>query len=124
MNAGDILYCKIPFADHTITSYPRFYVVVKANTLQFSCLNLSSIEHKEHKLAYPSNKEVHDCIPPMYKRTMVKLDEEYVVSGAYNNDLIFGCFEKPIMDVILDQEERYKSRPDSKYQVVNSRIIN
>ena len=121
---GDILYCRIPFADATITPYLRYYVVIKADFSKFSCLNLSSIEGKEHKLAFPSNKEVDNCVPPMFVRTMVKLDEEYVISRPYSENVIFDHFNQTIMNIILDQEERYKSRPDSRYQVVNSRIIN
>lgn len=124
MTVGDILYCNIPFANGTTTDYPRYFVVIETGADNFHCLNLSSVKGKESKLAFSSNKEIFDCIPPMFKRTMVKLDEEYTVPNSDKAESkIRSKFSEKIISTILRQEKRYKKRPDTRYQHVNSNVL-
>lgn len=125
MKIGDILYCKIPFENGSITPYPRFYVVVEITDHHtFYCLNMSSIRGKEWKLYYPSNKEIFNCIPPMRKRTMVKLDEEYEIEmTSYAESKIFDSFDDDVTDQIEQYLCQYLNRQDTSIQISRRRII-
>lgn len=124
MKKGDILYCKIPFKNGSITPYPRFYVVVEVTDTIFKCLNMSSIRGKERKLLYPSNKEIFNCIPPMRKRTMIKLDEEYEIElNEHAESKVFNSFNAEITSQIEEYLSRYINRQDTTIQISHRRII-
>lgn len=79
IQAGQVIFGNIPFANGNITSYRRYYVVFKVTSNYIYLLNCSSIEGKEHKLLLPSNEKLDNCIPPLTKNTMIKMDEIYAI---------------------------------------------
>ncbi|MEJ7440233.1 hypothetical protein WL735_11145 [Staphylococcus hominis] len=79
IQAGQVIFGNIPFANGNITSYRRYYVVFKVSSDYIYLLNCSSIKGKEHKLLLPSNEKLDNCIPPLTKDTMIKMDEIYAI---------------------------------------------
>ena len=64
----------VRFADGTMPSYDRTYLVVDTDVSGISLLNVSSVAGKERKLLYPTNREIKKFKPPFLKRSFVKLD--------------------------------------------------
>lgn len=70
-----ILTGLIPYPNGKRIQYPtRPYLVIGITNTHVETLIISSIMGKAHKLAYKSNFELKNSIPPLAKASFVKLD--------------------------------------------------
>ncbi|MEK8128982.1 hypothetical protein WMW72_13845 [Paenibacillus filicis] len=112
IQARQALLLKSFFARGAECSYPRPFIVIENTGSVIRAINVSSIEpSKLHKLGFPSNKEIPNCIPPLGKPSFAQLDEIYEFE-------IFDGFEKAILaggrqlnqtsfDNLLEQQSVY-----------------
>ena len=68
-----VLGC-IRFKDGEMPKYRRTYLIVSVADEYIEVLNVSSVQGKEHKLAFPTNKRIRKYKPPFIKPSFVKLD--------------------------------------------------
>jgi hypothetical protein len=71
---GQCLLGKIKFKDGTLPRYKRPYLIVEIIENEIGVLNVSSIEGKEEKLSYQTNREIFDNASIFLKNSFVKLD--------------------------------------------------
>ena len=90
------LLLRLPFPDNNRLSNRRTFLVIEEDDLKIKLLNVSSIQGKEHKLMFESNKEIIKYKPPFNHRSMVKLDSLYEVEKCpeLNNTVL--CRSQPI----------------------------
>ena len=68
------MFGSIRFVDGIMPAYDRPYLVVGVYDDHIDVLNVSSIKGKEHKLLFPSNREIVHYSPPFSVPSFVKLD--------------------------------------------------
>lgn len=78
--AGQGILGTIPFRDGNRPSSPRTYLIVEVTSTHISVLNVSSVAGKEHKLLFPTNRQIIKYNPPFLKDSFVKLDSLVTIS--------------------------------------------
>lgn len=79
MRVGQGLLLSLNFADGGQCTAKRTFLVIKVLDKEIHLLNISSIQGKEHKLAFPSNEKICKYRPPFMKKSFCKLDALYII---------------------------------------------
>ena len=88
---GQAILGKIDFLDGQIPKYYRPYLIVKIFENEIGIINVSSIQGKEHKLLFSTNKELIKYNPPFDKPSFVKLDSQQVISITKAEEMLLLC---------------------------------
>lgn len=104
--SGQGVYGRIQFKDGAMPEYDRTYLVVSVSSQHIKVINVSSIKGKERKLAFPTNKALHNYNPPFLKPSFVKLDSLTEVALSDCSDLALlhngATLDKTELDRILE----------------------
>lgn len=96
---------KARFPDGQFPQYDRTYLVVSATPERIGILNVSSTAGKEHKLLFPTNKQLINYNPPFLKDSFVKLDSlVYVATTDINRFRILhggDCLQEDELNSII-----------------------
>lgn len=86
---GQVIFTRlIPYPDGTSVQYiSRPYLVFGVTDTHVETLIIYSVYGKTHKLAYKSNFELKDSIPPLSRPSFVKLDSYQKTELAQLKDL-------------------------------------
>lgn len=71
---GQGILGRTTYPDGTEPAYDRTYLVISATADYIEILNVSSIQGKERKLAFPTNERIRRQYPPFIKPSFAKLD--------------------------------------------------
>lgn len=111
VKAGQGLLGRIPFTDGTMPLKPRPYLVVSVTSDTIGLLVVSTVRGKEHKLLFPTNREMNNYNPPFLQRSFAKLDslQHIPVSRLSEFRVLQGgaCLEQEELNAILDGVKLY-----------------
>lgn len=83
MQVGQGLLLSLDFADGGLCNYKRTFLIIEVLEKEVFLLNISSLEGKERKLAFPSNERLYRYRPPFMRKSFFKMDALYIIPNSH-----------------------------------------
>ncbi|WP_242845953.1 hypothetical protein [Clostridium botulinum] len=97
MKTGQGLWLELNYADGGMHNYPRTFLIMSVNDEYIQMLNVSSLNGKQYKVGFKSNKNIEYYKPPFWKQSFVKLDGLYILEN-----------DKRLEDFLVQDHRRIK----------------